>query len=215
MALISIPTKATNDTLTASEFDQIVDTLKSHVYDIDILSLYVGGTQVITAARAIQSITTINGLTLPSAAIIGSTETQTMTNKTLTSATLNGTTAFGGPMDTNNNNVTEIKQATFSGVVASTVSASTATIDWTSGSVQTVTLAYSASTIAFTAPSGVARLTLKVVQDASGSRTVTWPTIKWQGAAAPTLTTGANKIDILTFVYDGTSYYGMGSLNFG
>jgi hypothetical protein len=37
--------------------------------------------------------------------------------------------------------------------------------------------------------------------------TVTWPTVKWSGGAAPTMTTGA-KTDIYTFIYDGTDVFG-------
>lgn len=42
---------------------------------------------------------------------------------------------------------------------------------------------------------------LILCQDATGSRTVTWPaTMRWQFGSAPTLTTTANKCDILSFV---------------
>ena len=37
--------------------------------------------------------------------------------------------------------------------------------------------------------------------------TVTWPTAKWAGGSAPTMTTGA-KSDLYTFVYDGTDVFG-------
>jgi hypothetical protein len=40
--------------------------------------------------------------------------------------------------------------------------------------------------------------------------------VKWAGSTPPTLSTGANAVDILTFYYDGTTnYYGVASLNFG
>lgn len=41
-----------------------------------------------------------------------------------------------------------------------------------------------------------------VTQDATGSRTVTWPAaIKWAGGAAPTLSTAAGKTDVFEFVF--------------
>jgi hypothetical protein len=44
---------------------------------------------------------------------------------------------------------------------------------------------------------------LLLKQDATGSRTVTWNAVfKWAGATAPTLTTTANGVDVLTFVAD-------------
>ena len=49
---------------------------------------------------------------------------------------------------------------------------------------------------------------IKFVQDATGSRTVSFPgTWKWAGGIVPTLTTTASKLDIVTLVYDGTNFY--------
>jgi hypothetical protein len=72
--------------------------------------------------------------------------------------------------------------------------------------------------------------TLVLRQDASGSRTVTnWQVfesdgtaaagdanVKWPGGTAPTLSTGANAIDIISFYWDATNQvaYGVASLNF-
>lgn len=57
--------------------------------------------------------------------------------------------------------------------------------------------------------------TLFLIQDGTGSRTVTWNAIfKWSEGTAPTLSTAAGAIDILTFVYDGTYLYGTGLTNF-
>jgi hypothetical protein len=45
------------------------------------------------------------------------------------------------------------------------------------------------------------KFTLILKQDATGSRTTTWPaSAKWAGGMAPTLTTAANAVDVLTFV---------------
>jgi hypothetical protein len=40
-------------------------------------------------------------------------------------------------------------------------------------------------------------------------RTITWPAnFKWEGgSAAPTMTSVSGKIDIVTLIYDGTTYY--------
>tara|TARA_R110000803_G_scaffold181350_1_gene243739 strand:- start:200 stop:985 length:786 start_codon:yes stop_codon:yes gene_type:complete len=56
---------------------------------------------------------------------------------------------------------------------------------------------------------------LLVAQDGTGSRTLTFGTIfKWAGGTAPTLSTGANAVDIFTFIYDGTNLYGSVLQNF-
>ena len=69
------------------------------------------------------------------------------------------------------------------------------------------------------APSGqVAGSTyiLIVKQDGSGSRTLNTDAsaYKFPGGTSPTLSTGANAVDVLTFVSDGTSMYGVSQLNF-
>jgi len=49
---------------------------------------------------------------------------------------------------------------------------------------------------------------LRLQQDATGSRTVTWfSTIKWAGGSAPTLTTTASKADVFGFLVTGTDAY--------
>jgi len=52
--------------------------------------------------------------------------------------------------------------------------------------------------------------TLVLVQDATGGRTVTWPAgTKWAGGTAPTLSSGASKIDWLAFACsDGSNWVG-------
>jgi glyceraldehyde-3-phosphate dehydrogenase/erythrose-4-phosphate dehydrogenase len=50
-------------------------------------------------------------------------------------------------------------------------------------------------------------LDIEIVQDATGSRTVTWNAIyHFAGAAAPTLTTTASRRDTFRFIYNGTSW---------
>lgn len=82
------------------------------------------------------------------------------------------------------------------------------TIDWNSANVQTATMTGNC-TFTFSNPIDGFSYVLILKQDATGSRLATWPaTVKWAGGTAPTLSTAANAIDILTFVWDGTSYYG-------
>lgn len=72
-------------------------------------------------------------------------------------------------------------------------------------------------TLAITGVYAGAYGTLKVVQDATGSRTLTLPAgskVVNGGAGAVTLTTTANAIDIITFYYDGTNYFWNVGLNY-
>lgn len=65
-------------------------------------------------------------------------------------------------------------------------------------------------TITFPTPVAGATLTLKLTQDATGSRLVTWDaTVKWPAATAPTLSTGAGKVDMFSFIsVGGTTWSG-------
>jgi hypothetical protein len=57
---------------------------------------------------------------------------------------------------------------------------------------------------------------LRVTQDATGSRTLSYGSAyKWEGGTAPTLSTAANAVDILTFTSDGTSMFGVIAKDFG
>ena len=82
-------------------------------------------------------------------------------------------------------------------------SGSTATIDLEDGNFHKVTLTANC-TFTFSNPpaSGTAgSFTLFLVQDGTGSRTVTWPgSVDWAAATAPTLTTTAAAVDVLTFI---------------
>ena len=85
-----------------------------------------------------------------------------------------------------------------------------ATISWdvSLGAVATVTLGGN-RTIAAPTNLKVGTYILHVVQDATGSRTLTWNAVfKWPAAVAPTLTTTGSRRDIISFVCDGTNLYG-------
>lgn len=89
------------------------------------------------------------------------------------------------------------------------------TIDWGNGIKQKITLTPTTNcVISFTAPPGPAGLTLEVYQNASGSKTVTWPaTVFWPGGLAPTLTTTAGAMDVISIHYNGTNYVATSALD--
>lgn len=89
----------------------------------------------------------------------------------------------------------------------------TIALNWNNGNDQSVTIAGN-RTFTFANPIDGGRYLIKLKQDATGSRTITWPTITWKGGTAPTLTTTANKTDFIYLYYDGTSYFGSSDLNF-
>lgn len=132
---------------------------------------------------------------------------------TLRTTTAGGTATDAITIDTSQNVSmaanTTIKSYTESVVALGTVS-SAATIAITAGTVITATLTASTA-CTFTMPTATAgkSFILLLKQAAStGNGTATFTGVKWASAGAPTITATAGKMDILTFVADGTNWYG-------
>jgi hypothetical protein len=89
-------------------------------------------------------------------------------------------------------------------------SGTSTTLALTTGSVQTVTLSGNCT---FTMPTATAGASITLILTQGGSNTASFTSVKWPGGTAPTITTGANKIDVLTFVSDGTNWYGVAVQN--
>jgi hypothetical protein len=106
-----------------------------------------------------------------------------------------------------------VKAKTFELTQPSSInSTSTTTLDLSTGNVLQVVLTGS-TTLAFTNPK-IGTYIIKIKQDATGNRTLNFPTIKWADAAVPTVTSTANAVDLLTIIYDGVDYYGSCLQNF-
>lgn len=103
---------------------------------------------------------------------------------------------------------------TVTGYVESVVAIGTvttaSTLSLTSGTVQTATLTASTA-CTFTMPTATAgkSFVLLLKQAATtGNGSATFTGVKWNVAGAPTITVTAGKMDILSFVADGTNWYG-------
>ena len=145
-------------------------------------------TQTITGAYSLGwTISAATSLTLPTTGTLSTLAgTETFTNKTLTNPTVT--------------NYTETPY---------TANSSTAiTLALTNGTVQIITLTGNATITMPSAVSGKSFI-MYLKQDATGSRTVTWSTVKWAGGTAPTITSTASRQDILSFFADGTNWYGV------
>ena len=156
----------------------------------DTTAVSAGGTGVGTLTGIVKG----NGTSAFSAATAGTdyvspSSTETLTNKTLSNPT-----------------VTNYVES----VVAIGTVTSSSTISLTSGTVQTATLTASTA-CTFTMPTATAgkSFVLLLKQAAStGNGTATFTGVKWNAVGTPTVTATAGKMDIFSFVSDGTNWYG-------
>ena len=84
------------------------------------------------------------------------------------------------------------------------------TISWNTSLGQVATVTLGANRV-MGAPTNlkVGSYILHVIQDATGTRTLTWNSVfKWPAGVAPVLSSTANSRDIFSFVCDGTNLYG-------
>jgi hypothetical protein len=159
--------------------------------DAIIISGRAGGTSSFSVTLTPTTLTASRTITLPDSTttMVGTDTTQTLTNKTVTNPT-----------------VTNYVES----VVAIGTVTTSHTISLTNGTVQTATLTASTA-CTFTMPTATAgkSFTLLLKQAAAtGNGTATFTGVKFPTAGAPTITATAGKMDILTFVADGTNWYG-------
>jgi hypothetical protein len=153
----------------------------------------------LTISGAFGTTLTVSGttaITLPTSGTLATlTGTETLTNKTLTNPTIT--------------NYTETLQA------VGTVGASS-TLALTNGTVLTATLT-SATACTFTMPTATAgkSFILILTQPSSGTATTaTFTGVKWPAGTAPTITATLGAVDILSFVSNGSFWYGTASQAF-
>jgi hypothetical protein len=97
-------------------------------------------------------------------------------------------------------------------VVAIGNSGTTRTLALTSGTVQTCTLTGNCT---FTMPTATAgKSFVMLLRTGTGSFTATFTGVKWPGNVAPTITATAAKLEVISFIADGTNWYGNISQNY-
>jgi hypothetical protein len=167
--------------------------LKSSADNSGVLALQTNGTTAVSVSTA-QVVTLTNALPVASGGTGATTSTGTGAVVLATSPTVNNPT------------VTNYVES----VVAIGTVTSSNTLALTNGTVQTATLTASTA-CTFTMPTATAGksfvLLLKQAA-ATGNGSATFTSVKWGTSGAPTITATAGKMDILTFIADGTNWYG-------
>jgi len=183
-------------------FDNILDDYNGNITNANISA---------SAAIATSKINT----TFPSGALVGTTDTQTLTNKDLSSATNTLPTSvvtLTGTQTLTNKTLTSptVNTARITGPYDSWVDAAdgtTITFDLSAGNKQKVTLGGN-RTLALSNVQNGHVFIIRLKQDATGSRTVGWFSgISWAGGTAPTLITTANKSDVFGFIQTASGAY--------
>ena len=194
-----------SDIMTAAAGDGL--TASSGVLNVSVDTTAIAAGTLVTESETITS--NDNDTTIPTSAAVknyADAETATLTNKTLGAVTLSGAVT-GGDQEIS---AVTLKDYAETDVVVT--SGTTLTIDLSAGNTGSVTLAHSVTDIDFTnvPTNGTSSFTLKVTQDGTGSRTMATnavtvntsaATVKTPGAAGLTLSTGANDIDLVTFLF--------------
>jgi len=165
-----------------------------------------------TAIQLGNTVTTLNNMTLANVTI--SSAGTAFPNNLLanSSVTLGNTTVALGNTATSLGNLTTANVTVTNYVetlqAVGTVGASS-TLSLATGTVLTATLTAS-TPCTFTMPTAVAgkSFILILTQASSGMTTATFTSVKWPAGTAPTITATASAVDILSFVSNGTNWYG-------
>jgi hypothetical protein len=108
-------------------------------------------------------------------------------------------------------NVTSSQQFAPTNIATITPTGATATIDLNTGNVQVLDLSAAAAgdvTVTLSNMLTGGSYVVKVIQHATVPVNVIFTGVLWSSGTAPTISIGANAIDIISLIYDGSTMYG-------
>ena len=194
----------------ANRFPLIVDNVIKELPSGDNLDLT--GSGIVNAGAVAATSIALGGVSVSADA----NELNILDGVTATTAELNyldiaalGTSAASKAVTADANGVVRFSAGIAEKVVALT-SGTTVALDINDGTIYTITLGHNIGTFNWSNPGAGSGFILKITQDGTGGRSITWPTgVKWAGDVAPTLSAAANAVDVFTFFHvTGTVFYG-------
>ena len=101
-----------------------------------------------------------------------------------------------------------VEGGAYTKVESASSSSGTLTLDCDTSNVFTVTLTENVSSLVLNNIGSGQTVNVLLTQDGTGSRTMSWPaSFKWPSGSAPSLSTGAGEVDLLTATRIGSSWY--------
>jgi hypothetical protein len=148
-----------------------------------------GGITVTGNSTITGTLTALTGITSSGTAALATVTVSTALTVTAGNLTMSGGQAIGKRVDDGSSGTSK-------------------TLDFDTGNIHRVKMTGNCT---FTLSNGRTGATyiVELMQDATGSRTATWPaSVVWGSGGAPTLTTTASRKDVLLFLYNGVKYIG-------
>jgi hypothetical protein len=126
-------------------------------------------------------------------------------------ANLSGNT-FSGTQNLNNNDLTNIKAASFNGEISTGATSGTIAVNFANGSFYTQATPTNTIGYDLTAPVGPARCQIKIVSDDSTKTVGFNTTVKWYGTAFASVSRTTGKNMIMSLYWDGAVWHGQASV---
>jgi hypothetical protein len=161
-----------------------------------------GNTGVVTLVKADVGLGSVDNTTDVAKPV--STAQQTALDLKLANVVEDTTPQLGGELNAGAHSIGFVQQtATGDGAT---------TVDWKLGNKMKFTFGAFDETFTFTAPSNPCNLLMVIIQDATGGRNAVWPaSVKWLGTQPAWTVGGISKGIVVSFYFDGTTYWGQGT----
>ncbi len=191
-----------------ANFTEIKSKVNTYCAFLDAAAQTFTGNQTITPSAGVALTVTSGGVTITSGGLTISAGGFTVTGNSSVTGTLtaSSTLTASNALTVTAGNLTMSGGQAIAKRVDGGASGTAKTIDFDTGNVHRLKLTGNCTLTLSNGRTG-ASYVVELMQDATGSRTVTWPaSVVWGSAGAPTLTTTASRKDVIILLYNGVKY---------